>query len=399
MILTCSTCLHALTLRKNSKTSHKSCIYCLYKNRNCGRKDCVHCYSLSIASSIHDSRWSPRNERPSWTESVFSKEKAWFICKCGHETLGVTRSMLKNINCRYCVKDLCGNIECQQCFARSLSNSVLVHNYSKKNSLKSHQVPQQSNLLYWWKCQDCHHEFQNFIYDHQKFACNYCRGSKLCKDQACQWCLRKSFLSNTNSEYWSQNNKLSARQVTKNSHQLALFVCQTCNKEFQKTIQVVNHAQLVNCGCIRHHTAGFVKDLSIQNFCKVVPEYSLKNLAPNYPTWRYDYFLPTESLFIELDGDHHFRSVKEWKSCPIKNTLKDVIKMQLALKNGFRIIRLYQPEIQRKQLGWIEAVVAFLNGNQSYQFVVSENKKMIYQNHKTLMINKTQDNICQLEAL
>ena len=58
----------------------------------------------------------------------------------------------------------------------------------------------------------------------------------------------------------------------------------------------------------------------------------------------FDFFIPSLTTIIELDGIQHFKQVMNWKS-PESNHITDTRKMEIALEHGISIIRLYQPEV------------------------------------------------------
>ena len=76
---------------------------------------------------------------------------------------------------------------------------------------------------------------------------------------------------------------------------------------------------------------------------KIFPWLKSKNNVP----LQFDFFIEPLCILLELDGDHHFFQVSNWRSPLITHEI-DVFKMREALKHGFSIIRLYQPEVLKK---------------------------------------------------
>lgn len=62
-----------------------------------------------------------------------------------------------------------------------------------------------------------------------------CTTKTLCNDTNCQKCFNASFMSNPDSEFWSNKNPLSPRQVFKKSNTKVLFDCCSCGHEFSKS--------------------------------------------------------------------------------------------------------------------------------------------------------------------
>ncbi|SIP85823.1 Restriction endonuclease [Pacmanvirus A23] len=62
--------------------------------------------------------------------------------------------------------------------------------------------------------------------------CDYPKVKKLCTYENCQICFEKSFASHPKSQYWSNDNKVTARQVTKGAGTKYVFDCDICNHKF-----------------------------------------------------------------------------------------------------------------------------------------------------------------------
>ena len=65
----------------------------------------------------------------------------------------------------------------------------------------------------------------------------------------------------------------------------------------------------------------------------------------------FDFCIPDLKLIIEIDGDQHFTQVSNWKPPELQQE-RDVFKMNLALDNGYTIIRIYQPDIYLNRDNW-----------------------------------------------
>lgn len=70
--------------------------------------------------------------------------------------------------------------------------------------------------------------------------CPYCSNSKLCNKENCNLCKEKSFIMNPKSEYWSVKNKITPRQVFKNSGKKYFFNCNKCKNEFEASLDKVS---------------------------------------------------------------------------------------------------------------------------------------------------------------
>ncbi len=143
-------------------------------------------------------------------------------------------------------RKLCNNLECETCPQKSFSSNPKSIYWSVKNVLTPSQVFKATDKKYWFDCdkKECGHIFEsspNQITTNNQW-CPYCANIKLCDDDACQSCLKKSFLSNPLCIYWSPKNQDDPRNLFKNAHNLYIFDCTTCNHDFP--IRLYN----VTCG-------------------------------------------------------------------------------------------------------------------------------------------------------
>ncbi len=67
--------------------------------------------------------------------------------------------------------------------------------------------------------------------------------------------------------------------------------------------------------------------------------------------YRYDFYIRKFNVLIELDGEQHFSQVSNWTSND-EVRKSDVEKMRLALNRGFKVVRLYQPDIWNESYPW-----------------------------------------------
>uniref|UniRef100_A0A6C0K8A0 DUF559 domain-containing protein n=1 Tax=viral metagenome TaxID=1070528 RepID=A0A6C0K8A0_9ZZZZ len=69
--------------------------------------------------------------------------------------------------------------------------------------------------------------------------------------------------------------------------------------------------------------------------------------------FRYDFYIPSLNLIIELDGEQHFKSVSKWKNSGITLMKRDVYKMRAANSNGLRLIRIMQQLVWDNDTDWL----------------------------------------------
>lgn len=67
-----------------------------------------------------------------------------------------------------------------------------------------------------------------------------CSTKKLCDDENCKTCFKKSFASNPRSKYWSDKNMLNPRQVFRAATKKFIFDCNICNHEFLASLNAIS---------------------------------------------------------------------------------------------------------------------------------------------------------------
>ena len=65
----------------------------------------------------------------------------------------------------------------------------------------------------------------------------------------------------------------------------------------------------------------------------------------------FDFYLPETQILIEVDGAQHFRQIKNWTSPQIQQE-RDVKKMQLAIENGFMVVRICEGDMHKASFDW-----------------------------------------------
>jgi len=124
-------------------------------------------------------------------------------------------------------------------YEKSFTSHEKAQFWSDKNELKPNEVFKCSNTKFCFNCNICNHEFDispNNV--NTGYWCPYCV-NKLCDKENCNQCFEKSFNSHDKSKFWSDKNKLTARQVSKNSHKKYWFICE-CEHEFEMVLSHIS---------------------------------------------------------------------------------------------------------------------------------------------------------------
>lgn len=236
----CNKCKHEFLMRINVVTKGGWCSICS-GHKICLNNDCVKCFEKSFASHEKSKYWSSKNEDTPRKVFKSSASKYLFNCnKCNHEFSSSLDHVSRNRWCPYCCvpqKQLCGNLNCNECFEKSFASHEKVKNWSDKNKLKPEFVMKNGDKKIWFNCANCNHDFEKEIKRiTQGEFCPYCVNKKICDINDCKYCFNKSFASHEKSKYWSNKNKENPREVSNGNGEKYWFNCNKCKHEFEKTI-------------------------------------------------------------------------------------------------------------------------------------------------------------------
>lgn len=321
----------------------------------------------------------------------------WFNCPCGHEVkLWLHHIVSRNdesLSCSYCCyppKALCNNDDCELCFNNSLASvPKIAKNWSAKNSHSPRMyfktTPRQRC---WITCDNdiCGHDFNSAIWDLTKPKscwCPYCctNAKKVCMNVDCNYCYDRSFASHQKLEYWSFNNVIMPRSVyLRTTHEYEFF-CEKGHVFTMSPSDVLNNKWCPICYPGRATTGNMLNIHLKKMFPDVKREKTYiwcKNPETNYKL-RFDFYIPSKNVLIELDGLQHFKQcVPKWLPPDVQRA-RDIFKMEKALENGFRIIRIYQPDVwYNKNYWWLYLHAAIESDVETFYI----GPPMLYDAHK-----------------
>jgi len=106
--------------------------------------------------------------------------------------------------------------------------------YKRNKGINPKDVAPKSKKQYWYQCTNvlCKKIFQT----EPARKCPCCFGKFLCEDEDCVICFNKSVASHEKAIYWSPKNKLTPREVNKNTAFKYWFDCE-CGHEFHKIVK------------------------------------------------------------------------------------------------------------------------------------------------------------------
>jgi very-short-patch-repair endonuclease len=198
-------------------------------------------YKNSFASHPKSKFWSNKNKIKPTQITKSGKQKIWFDCyECYHSFESTPDSIIYNQSwCPYCsipCKKLCEDKECVFCFENSFASQPSSKFWSNKNKLNPNQVIKNSGKKYLFNCNKCNHEFDKIICNNT--WCPYCKNIKLCENEDCKECYKKSFASSDKAKYLKNENP---RTIFKTSNKNFNFNCNKCNHSFTKCISTINN--------------------------------------------------------------------------------------------------------------------------------------------------------------
>ncbi len=294
-----------------------------------------------------------------------SKDLYKFDCyKCNHtfeaKPYNITHTSRPSW-CQYCCdppKLLCTNNNCEDCYKKSFASTDYSKYIHPNCKIDTRSVFAGSDIVVTFICpnEKCKHTFEKNLRDVKHgYFCPYCPNSgrkKICDDESCQPCLKKTFASHPKAIFWSTKNKIQPRKVPiGRSQQKYWFDCPECNNDFQMSTSHISS---------NNHWCPYCKNKTELKLHK-----ALKEVYPNietqfYAQWcknyrnlplPFDFVLEEFKIIIELDGDQHFVQVGKWAP-PEEQQARDLYKMKCANDNKYSVIRISQYDVFNDTIEW-----------------------------------------------
>ena len=196
----CSDCQHFFESTLNNVTQNgRWCPYCSGRAL-CGNIECIDCFGRSFASWSDQAKMNCYSGNEAMhTIALASNKKVDFECsKCKHFFRAKVGDATRDRHwCPYCAgKAFCGNIECSNCFGRSLASWPDQEKLScYRGSEAPHTIARSSSKKVDFQCSNCTHYFQSELQNVTKNYgswCPFCVGNVCGKDdcticdQACE---------------------------------------------------------------------------------------------------------------------------------------------------------------------------------------------------------------------
>ena len=152
-------------------------------------------------------------------------------------------------------------------------------------------------------------------------------------------------------EWNYEKNNLTPQQVSAGSNKKVWF---TCDKGHTYLASILNRTKSNGCPyCAASSSEKLVHNILDRNNIEFEIEKRFINKVKNSP---YDIFMNNENLFIELDGEQHFKKINLYdKKCPfIKRVKIDNNKNKCAFENNVPLLRIpykyFKEEIKMESL-------------------------------------------------
>lgn len=355
----CTKCNHSINRKLSKLTSTKPKDFCSYCNHKkiCYDENCQHCLEASFKSHELSIYWSENNPIP--PRNAFKGSSDIYEFKCP-DCLHYFSHPLNKISgrgdfCIYCSRHaLCSNNKCLMCFNNSFLSSPMSKFWSPKNLCYPRDVSKYSNESFLFDCPLCNHTYPgmlNNIADKETF-CPFCSHQRLCGN--CAFCFNMSFKSSPHLHMYSSKNEIPPEQVFKHSNVKRIFNCGDCKSEFLARPICVSRS-VKYCPICRYKT----EKLIFEYLLKIYPDierqskFSWSKSKTTNKYYSFDFYIPSFSIIIELDGEQHFRDVLNWKTSD-KHRERDIDKMKLSLSNNISMIRLLQWDVYYDRNNWKE---------------------------------------------
>ena len=313
----CFDCNHIFSMALYHIARGHWCGYCsgMYL---CGESDCNTCYEKSFAHHHPNEslEWSSRNTLKPYQAIKASHDNFFFDCSiCGHEYQMSLHSIHSGSGCKYCNgKYFCENLKCVFCYEKTFAflSPERSKDWSEKNEKGPDRVFNSSNDIFLFNCKKCNHEYDMSAANASRQGCPYCAKQRLCLDSKnCHICYTKSFASFDPEKVvcWSTKNIGTPSQYFMYSHDIVLFDCHTCKKEFKVRLADVTYNLQWCGGCYLR------RNKSMEKLFKVLGDFDNVKILTEVKVvcegrslfWDMVIVINNNRrIYIESDGPHHF---------------------------------------------------------------------------------------------
>ena len=151
------------------------------------------------------------------------------------------------MKCQKSSGSLCGQNDCVKCYNKSFASNEKAKYWSNINNCQPKDVFKSTGKKYKFECV-CEHTFESRLCTITSGCwCPYCANIKLCDNNDCDSCYKKSFASNEKAKYWSIMNIILPRNVFNGTTNKYKFNCDKCNHSFESRISEITGSKQSWC--------------------------------------------------------------------------------------------------------------------------------------------------------
>lgn len=229
--------------------------------------------------------------------------------------------------------------------------TIVDRKYIEKEYIKNGKKYIQKFKYYKYVCNKCGFNGQEHYFNKKLVKDYWVEESSLLKKKiGCSCCCESPLIvvENINSivstEEWMvsffQGGYNEAKQYTSKSSYKIQPICPKCGKVKEDYISICDIYRNKSIGCECDKGASYPEKfmMALLNECNIsyIKEYSPKWLKGK----RYDFYIPSKSLIIEMDGGWHFKNNSYSGQTKEESQYIDNIKNKLAQKHRLNIIRI-----------------------------------------------------------
>jgi len=353
-----SGCKHEWQTTVNNRTRGDSCPWCS------NHKSCEHVSILYTHPDLCKELHPNKNENMNYNTILASSHlKVWWKCDkscsegCIHEWEASVSSRTRlNSKCPYC----CNQKICVHNSLEYKYPKIASQLHPTKNIISACKINPYSDKKYWWFCektckQGCLHEWEACVNSRVRgLGCPHCSR----KGPGRSYCEHVSILYShplvVAEWHPTKNIGKSPTQFVFGSHERVWWVCKY-NHEWEIPVKsrcIGTRGVGAGCPICVNKTETKLYDYLVKLFPTIKKQLKLES-CKNKTYLPFDFCIPELNVIIELDGLQHFKQVSNWQS-PEKSIKRDIFKMQKAIKQGYKIIRIFQEDVYKYDESWLE---------------------------------------------
>lgn len=286
------------------------------------------------------------------TEYKNTKNKLNYICKNGHKALITFKNFKK------------GN-RCLKCSGKEKFTYEFVKQYFKDNGCKLLETEYKNNRTKMsYLCKNEHKALITLSSFQQGDRCGECSGNKKHTYKYVKEFFKSNKYELLETEYINALTKMKFK----------------CNNNHKSVISFNNLQQGIRCGKCKNKTEVLVLEHLELNYQNIIfqPSFDWCKIKKKLP---FDFLLTDFHIILEIDGIQHFKNVSNWQSAKL-NLENDIYKANLAINNGYKIIRISQEDVFNNKFNWKDLL------KESIEKLIKSEDNIIYLSNDANLYNK-----------